>query len=586
MNSKAMLGAIVLATCVLRPVRADVVFDLIASTDQAAPGTGGIFTNFMEFSANASGQVALSATVFGQGLDPTRNEGIWTGQPSVLALYAQGRNPAPGLPSSPQIYFGPFGAIDLGASGAVVFNNQLAGSVSDFNDDSIWAGLPGAITKVARAGDTAPVASGGGSPQFATFGPAVINGSGKVAFSGTLGAGSSTFNNLGIWSGTAGAIQMVARSDSQAPGASSGIRFSSFNDPVLSDTGALAFFAQLANAAPSQDSGIWYGPAAAQLQLLARRGSAAPGTGNGPQFDVIGDPVINSLGVVCFASTLQGSGATGLSSNGVWVGTPGNLTLVVRAGQQAPGLPNNVNFLSFEPPVLNDAGQVAFIATLTGPGVSPLNDAAVYTGTAGNLKLVARTGDDAPGLQTGMRFLSFEQVLLDAGGVALFAELQGGVNPGFESGIWATDSASQLQLVIWEGQTVQLPNFSLVPFATNGLALLGDRRTDSGLFGSGRIPFAATLVQQLGQAPETIGLFFASLTAAGPVLTPVISGGQIAISFPSVNGVTYQPQFSATLNPLNWQPLGANLPGTGGTLTVNDPLPGGTGQRYYRVVAL
>lgn len=588
MKPKTLLGAILLATCLLRPARADVIYDLIASTDQAAAGTTGVFTNFMEFSANASGQVAISATIFGSGIDSSKNEGIWTGLPDALSLYARGRDPAPGLPASPQVYFGPFGALDIGGNGAIVFNQQLAGGVSADTDDSVWAGLPGAIAMVARAGNTAPVASGGGQPQFGSFGPAVINGSGKVAFSGTLAAGSATFNNLGIWSGTAGALQLIARSDSQAPGTPTGIRFSAFDDPVLSDSGALAFFANVANAAPSQDSGIWYGPTAAQLQLLARRGFSAPGTGNGPQFDVFGDPVINNAGVVCFASTLQGSGATSLSSNGIWAGTPGSLSLVVRAGQAAPGLASGVNFLSFGPPVLNDSGQVAFVATLIGPGIGTLNNSAVYAGATGVLKLIAQTSGQAPGLQTGTRFDVFRKVLIDANGrVAIFAKLQAaGVTAGFESGIWAQDSTAELKLVIWEGQTVELSSGTFVPFATNGLAMLGDRRTDSSSFGPNRIPFAATLIQQLGVAPETVGLFFANLVSAGPVLSAGIAGGQITISFPSTAGASYQIQSADSLTPIIWQPLGANLLGTGGILTVNDSLPTGSGQRYYRVLAL
>lgn len=566
-------------------VRADVAFDVIAYTDQTAPGTSStVFTNFEAFSANDSGQVAFSADLYGAGVISVNNQGIWTGPPGAVSLYARKQGPVPGLPAS--IYYGPFGALQINQGGQIVFNNTLAGGVATFTDDGIWAGPQGGIQQVARASTNAP---GAGSAQFDTFGDAILNSSGTMAFSASLGAGASANNNAGIWMGKPGAIQLLARSNDTATDAGTA-RFESFRDPVLSDSGAAAFLATLAFATPTNDSGIWYGTPG-QMQLLARRGQAAPGTGTGPWFDIIGNPVINNAGMVCFNSSLRGTGVTSLSSNGVFAGTPGNLLAVAIAGTQAPGLPSSNNFVSFGPAVLNDAGQFAVVANFIGPNVGPLNDQGLYAGTPGNLKLIAQTYDPAPGLQTGSLFKSFDKILMDASGrVAVFATLRGGVNPGFDAGIWATDSTGKLQLVVWENpnanDTLRLPDGTYLPFATNALTMLGNRRTDFSVFGPGRIPIQATFSQRTGAAPVTMGLFFASLGATGLTLSAQIVDGQLAIMFPGASGTVYQMQYTDTLTPANWQQLGTDLLGTNGPVTVTEPIPSGTAQRYYRLKTL
>ena len=47
--------------------------------------------------------------------------------------------------------------------------------------------------------------------------------------------------------------------------------------------------------------------------------------------------------------------------------------------------------------MLNDAGQVAFRANLTGSGVDSTNYQGVWSEGSGSLALVARTGSQAPG---------------------------------------------------------------------------------------------------------------------------------------------------------------------------------------------
>jgi hypothetical protein len=78
-----------------------------------------------------------------------------------------------------------------------------------------------------------------------------------------------------------------------------------------------------------------------------------------------------------------------------FAGTAGNLQLLAADSQQAPGLPDGVlfDFSQTSVPVISETGYVAFAGPLKGTGVTTSNDYAIWAGTPGNLRLVAREGD-------------------------------------------------------------------------------------------------------------------------------------------------------------------------------------------------
>src|SRR4029079_9472680 len=84
----------------------------------------------------------------------------------------------------------------------------------------------------------------------------------------------------------------------------------------------------------------------------------------------------------------------------------GELQLVARRGERAPGTPDGVQFgltttSEFSLPSINAAGQTACLCALVGPGVSLQNDMGVWAQDIhGVLHLIAREGDPlevAPG---------------------------------------------------------------------------------------------------------------------------------------------------------------------------------------------
>jgi len=113
---------------------------------------------------------------------------------------------------------------------------------------------------------------------------------------------------------------------------------------------------------------------------------------------------------------------------------------------------------------LNDAGQVLTNSLLTGNGVDDSNREGFFLWDAlGNVTLVQRNGDHAPGTPTGTFFASLLNdpfttfVLNNAGQVALSQRLGGaGVDSTNDHGIWATDETGALQLVARKGDELEV----------------------------------------------------------------------------------------------------------------------------------
>ncbi|MCH8839967.1 MAG: PEP-CTERM sorting domain-containing protein, partial [Planctomycetes bacterium] len=159
----------------------------------------------------------------------------------------------------------------------------------------------------------------------------------------------------------------------------------------------------------TNNHGIWSEGGGAGLALVAREGDSAPGTPSGVNFrGFCCVRVLNGAGQTAFLGTLTGTGVTSSNDRGIWSeGGGAGLALVAREGDSAPGTPSGVNFRTFNIPnipVLNGAGQTAFLGFLTGTGVDFTNDHGIWAeDLSGSLSLVARAGDlldidDGPGV--------------------------------------------------------------------------------------------------------------------------------------------------------------------------------------------
>jgi hypothetical protein len=83
-------------------------------------------------------------------------------------------------------------------------------------------------------------------------------------------------------------------------------------------------------------------------QTVARTGQQAPGTAvNTVYANNFSTPSINNVGQVIFSTQVSGGGATFNTSNVLYAGAPGSLSLVARAGNPAPGLPAGTTYSLF-----------------------------------------------------------------------------------------------------------------------------------------------------------------------------------------------------------------------------------------------
>jgi hypothetical protein len=316
----------------------------------------------------------------------------------------------------------------------------------------------------------------------------VLNEAGQTAFTAYTSAG------VGIWSEGSGSLALVARLGDQAPGLPSGVNFGSIYLPALNNAGQTQFRAgYYTNGSTAEKSGIW-SEGSGNLALVAAYGMPIPGTdvifydsftvnssshslndagqsvfrtegggiwsdrsgsleGVGPApagtvYGTRGYPAFNNAGQVAFSDT----------NNGVWSDASGTLALVARLGSQAPGMPDGVNFASFNSLVLNrvvmnNAGHTAFSATTT-------TGSGVWSEGSGSLALVAHSGNQAPGTPIGVNFGGFtgnNPSLNDAGQTAFQAGLTGsGVSPTNNFGIWATDLTGALQLIARTGDLLEV----------------------------------------------------------------------------------------------------------------------------------
>ncbi len=172
-------------------------------------------------------------------------------------------------------------------------------------------------------------------------------------------------------------------------------------------------------AAAPADALTWTCEAIARKGLVDPEGEAFAGRFGRKRH---GGPAVNSAGAVVFFATPKGGPRRlYLYPNG---GAP---SVLAAAGGAAPG---GGSYEQFRRPSINDAGDVAFVATL-GAGTGIFVDPAVGASVA-----VARTGDVAPG---GGTYASFDGVArIDAAGdVAFLARVDGG-----PSGVFLWDAGT------------------------------------------------------------------------------------------------------------------------------------------------
>ena len=75
-------------------------------------------------------------------------------------------------------------------------------------------------------------------------------------------------------------------------------------------------------------------------------------------FSLSGWPVLNDAGEIAFLAGVEGTSVDETNNQAIWSGETSNLALTARKGEQAPGTGSGVNFSDMQHPSLNSSGQV------------------------------------------------------------------------------------------------------------------------------------------------------------------------------------------------------------------------------------
>lgn len=382
-----------------------------------------------------------------------------------------------------------------------------------------WAGT----TTVALTGTPAPGTGSGVS--FSTLSTPQLNAAGQVAFSARLsGAGVTVDNDGGLWRDGI----LVVREGSAAKAAGSGVSFSTLSSLRLNAAGQLSFLASLTGTGvtTANDTSLWL-----DNELVARAGSAAPGTGSGVSFTSLGTGLPNAAGQLAYQAELSGTGVSAANDFGIWRDT----RLIARTGDVAPGTPAGVTFKALTLAGMNAAGQVVYQGQLTGPGVDTGSEFGIWRDST----LIVREGSAAPGTASGVRFRGASQAVIHASGQVAFrsglagTDVVAGVNDG---GIWRDGT-----LVVREGDAapgtasgVSFDVVSLSQINAAGQVLFTGTLTGAGITtaNNGGLWRDDTLIVRKGQAAPGAGsgVSFASTEAA-----QLAAGGQVAFAAQLMN---------------------------------------------------
>lgn len=426
---------------------------------------------------------------------------IATATPNGAEVIASLENQAVGVAMGTQ-YSG-LGTPLVSRQGHVAFSAFLTGPTDQ--NSGIWAGMGQTHALIVREGYQAPDSPAGA--LIASLKNPVLNDHGEVAFIGFLrtGAGGvNEANNGGLWAGAAGSSTLVAREGDAAPGTQAGAVFASvWGSPSLNNHGQVAFrnslIPGLGGTTRKNDEGIWSGTAGA-LNLLGREGMQTPGMAPAIVFNRSGptttfsNPAINDAGAVAFIGWLDGPGVDDHNNHAIWTGQPGALQLAVQAGDAAPG--TSTSFSRLLTPSINHEGRLLFRGVLAlDDSVSAANDRGIWSGLPGDLALIAREGDPAPGAAAGTLFKQFSTASTNAQGHIAFmgslANNSGGVDASNDHGLWIADPHGvEIFQIAREGEVLADGTITTLAFAGGSGGEDGRR---SGLNDDGQVAYTASL---------------------------------------------------------------------------------------------
>jgi hypothetical protein len=400
--------------------------------------------------------------------------------------------------------------------GKIFFTTELAGTgVTTGNRDSIWSILTGgdanSASLIARESNPSPTGIVG--QIIASLGMGSVNDSGMVHMTGTIaGTGVTSSNNSVIFTHNGSALQVAAQKGMPAFGLTDGALYSQFYETVMtsptSGLGKLVFRSSLSGPGVNGTNNFAIGgsnisPSTGITPFInVRVGDYPHGITDGSRFMTL-KSIVSSTGKSVYANSLFGANVTTANGHGIWTDRTGPVTLIARAGDQAPGVPAGVVFSTVyagnDLPVVSSAGTSAFYGRLIGSGITWMNDTGIWSDRTGTTEKVFRAGDPVlDGYPAGIVFNSFTRsstpmVIHPSGAITVSAMLRGsGISGGTNDRVLIRSEVNGTQTAIAKSnhQAPGLPDG--VVFSAASLATIitvsndaGDLFFSSGLAGAG-----------------------------------------------------------------------------------------------------
>src|SRR5712675_3670983 len=233
-------------------------------------------------------------------------------------------------------------------------------------------------------------------------------------------------------------LRLVVASGQAAPGGGSFDRFDVSSQPIVAPVngrGQIAFYASVARAKANE--GILLATAS-RITKVAAVGDAVPGGGVLSEFARHPLPALNDAGKIAFGATVAGARAT----EGIFLAADDRLKAIALTGTDAPGVRNGT-FVEFDAPVLNNRDEIAFVGTVR-RGRETLQVLYLYSG--GVLRKLVAGGDPAP---RGGSFDRFGLPAINNKGVVAFPAI---IEHGAVLGGIFVAGARELRLLVGAGE--------------------------------------------------------------------------------------------------------------------------------------
>ena len=356
--------------------------EVLAKTGDDAPGlpvgytlgapTGGGPSIDEDFAIGPNGTTAFLSGIKGPGVTLIDDQGIWYHDGTMTRLVVREGDQAVGMPAGAQLRFRDRTNPRMSENGQVIYWAETY-QQGTYYGPGVWLwDASGTTTLLADNHSTAP----GTSASFVSFWSSepLLTPSGSAVFFGlldsTTGWNYSGYTDTGLWYGTPGALQLVARSGEPAPGFPAGTNLEMFlpNSAVVDGSGRVAFTTFVAGPGGFRKHALyqWH---QGVLTPIALEDQQAPGADPGSTFFTFNPMAMEASGILVFESDLRTTCPQGCPKAGVWAITGDTIIpVMLYGGEPLPGYPGGFELGAVSDVAVNDLGQVAFSCVVSGPG--------------------------------------------------------------------------------------------------------------------------------------------------------------------------------------------------------------------------